>query len=212
MAEKSIRKLKTPEERRITNRIAVKRWRLNNPERHAANQRRNNLRRYYDLKSKNLCALCGKVPPRPDFVYCEPCGKKVRECGYRRKKELAEAGICNACGKNPCLKPLVGKRDCFCERCYFKKTSTDCLKTAKHAELIGEKLKAQNYRCAYTGELIVLGVNDSLDHILPISRFPELRSDPSNVEWVTRKINCMKWDSTQEEFLETARLVVSHIS
>jgi len=84
------------------------------------------------------------------------------------------------------------------------------LKTAKHAEAISAKLKAQNYRCAYTGELIVLGVNDSLDHILPTSKFPKLRSDPTNVEWVTRKVNCMKWDSTREEFIATAYAVVKH--
>jgi len=104
--------------------------------------------------------------------------------------------------------------DSFCEPYYFKKTSIDCLKTAKHAELISEKLKAQNYRCAYTGEPIELGVNDSLDHILPTSRFPELRTDPANVEWVTRKVNCMKWDSTRKEFLETALAVVryNHLS
>jgi 5-methylcytosine-specific restriction endonuclease McrA len=105
---------------------------------------------------------------------------------------------------------MKNRCDSLCEPCYFRKTSTDCLRTAKHGELIGEKLKSQNYRCAYTGELIVLGVNDSLDHILPISRFPELRHDPANTEWVTRKVNCMKWDSTREEFLETARLVVNH--
>jgi 5-methylcytosine-specific restriction endonuclease McrA len=105
---------------------------------------------------------------------------------------------------------MKGKDWSFCEPCYFKKTSTDCLKTAKHAEVIGQKLKDQNYRCAYTGEEIILGLNDSLDHILPISKFPELRSDPANVEWVTRKVNCMKWDSTRDEFIATAYAVVRH--
>lgn len=100
--------------------------------------------------------------------------------------------------------------DSFCERCYFKKTSTDCLKTARHAELLGQKLKTQKYRCAYTGEKIVLGLNDSLDHILPISKFPELRHDPENTEWVTRKVNCMKWDSTRDEFIATAYAVVRY--
>jgi 5-methylcytosine-specific restriction endonuclease McrA len=92
----------------------------------------------------------------------------------------------------------------------MKKTSIDCLKGAQHVDVLWDKLKAQNYRCAYTGEMIVLGVNDSLDHIMPISRFPHLRSDPNNVEWVTRRVNCLKWDSTPEEFLKTARLVVEY--
>jgi len=127
---------------------------------------------------------------------------------------MRNEGLCNRCGKRPCLSSMKDRCDSFCEPCYFKKTSIDCLKTAKHAELISEKLKAQNYRCAYTGEPIELGVNDSLDHILPTSRFPELRTDPANVEWVTRKVNCMKWDSTRKEFLETALAVVryNHLS
>lgn len=153
--------------------------------------------------------LCSK-PARPGKINCEPCGDRSVTNGKFRKETWAKNGICTNCGKNPSLPAMIGKRYPFCERCYFKKTSIDCLKTAKHAGLIGQKLRDQNYRCAYTGEKIILGLNDSLDHILPISKFPELRSDPANVEWVTRKVNCMKWDSTREEFIATAYAVVRH--
>lgn len=66
---------------------------------------------------------------------------------------------------------------------------------------IAAKLREQGHACAYTGEKIVLGVNDSLDHIYPARRFPHLRNDPKNVEWVTRLVNTMKTDLTREEFL-----------
>jgi hypothetical protein len=48
---------------------------------------------------------------------------------------------------------------------------------------------------------LTLGVNDSLDHIYPLARFPERATDPTNIEWVSRKINEMKRDRTPDEFL-----------
>lgn len=181
-------------------------YRQKNKARHC----RHNLNRRNRLIAANLCAYCGKVPPRPKYRSCEACSKIVTAATKAWREKCVSNGICPVCGKNPVLPSMKGKNWSFCERCYFKKTSTDCLKTAKHAELIGQKLKDQNYRCAYTGEKIILGLNDSLDHILPISRYPELRSDPFNVEWVTRKVNCMKWDSTRDEFIATTYAVVKH--
>src|SRR5260221_14498960 len=35
----------------------------------------------------------------------------------------------------------------------------------------------------------------------PIARFPKLRDDPANIEWVRRDVNGMKGDSTPDEFL-----------
>lgn len=172
-------------------------------------QRRQNKQRYHRLRAQGLCALCGKVPVS-SFVHCANCKAKILAGTTAWKQRMRDTGMCNRCGKMPCLETMKDRCDSFCERCYFKKTSTDCLKTAAHAEMLGQKLKAQNYRCAYTGEEIILGLNDSLDHILPISKYPELRHDPENTEWVTRKVNCMKWDSTRDEFIATAYAVVRY--
>ena len=208
MADPSVVEFKTSEKARTQNREGVRRYRKTAKGK-AANARAM-AKRYYKLKIEGLCASCAKPKDDSPFVHCYSCRVNIKRCTTEWKQRMRDTGMCNRCGKLPCLPTMKDRCDSFCEPCYFKKTSIDCLKTAKHAELIGKKLKAQNYRCAYTGELIVLGLNDSLDHILPISRFPELRSDPANVEWVTRKVNCMKWDSTREEFLETARLVASY--
>lgn len=169
-----------------------------------------NKERRDNLIAAGLCAYCGKCPPRPRYRSCQRCSDTVTAATKVSRARAVADGRCPNCGKNPVLPAMQGKSWSFCESCYFKKTSIDCLKTAKHAELIGEKLRQQNYRCAYTGEEIILGLNDSLDHILPIVHFPELRSDPTNVEWVTRKVNCMKWDSTRDEFIATAYAVVKH--
>ena len=207
MAAEIVPAFKTSEDARTKNREAVRRYQKT-PQGKAANARAM-LKRYKELRSKGLCPLC-KNPARKKMVYCQPCADRIKIASDKAKRRNVENGICPNCGKNPVLPSMKGKNWSFCERCYFKKTSVDCLKTAKHAELIGQKLRHQNRRCAYTDEEIILGLNDSLDHILPISRFPELARDPTNVEWVTRKVNCMKWDSTRDEFIATAYAVVKH--
>jgi 5-methylcytosine-specific restriction endonuclease McrA len=56
------------------------------------------------------------------------------------------------------------------------------LGSSKYWSRLRDKLVSQGYRCVYTGELLVLGVNDSLDHIYPASRFPERAKDPNNLK------------------------------
>ncbi len=62
-------------------------------------------------------------------------------------------------------------------------------------------LDAQGWTCAYTGEPLRLGINASVDHIYPISRFPERAHDIGNLEWVCLSVNFMKKDRTRDEFL-----------
>jgi 5-methylcytosine-specific restriction endonuclease McrA len=94
--------------------------------------------------------------------------------------------------------------------CYFKKTAKERLGTRREWAGLRDKLAEQDYRCVYTGMPLVLGVNDSLDHIKPAQHYPELRHDPSNVEWVTREINMMKRDRTPEEFLSLLHCIISY--
>ena len=55
---------------------------------------------------------------------------------------------------------------------------------------------------------LILGKNDSLDHIYPAERFPEKRTDPTNVEWVTREVNQTKRDRTPDEFMALLQLIL----
>lgn len=73
-------------------------------------------------------------------------------------------------------------------------------------------LVSQGNRCPYNGEYLVPGVNCWLDHRMPVSRFPELAKDPTNVEWVDKRINLAKGDMTPEEFLGLCKLVSSRVT
>jgi 5-methylcytosine-specific restriction endonuclease McrA len=89
----------------------------------------------------------------------------------------------------------------FCETCYLKRLARKRLGSAGLWVKIKRKFDMQGGRCSYTGTPLCFGVNDSLDHVRPISRYPELASDSENIEWVTRKVNEMKRDRTPDEFL-----------
>jgi len=79
--------------------------------------------------------------------------------------------------------------------------------TIEIAAFLQELLERQNYLCPYTGKKLVPGLNCSLDHILPVVRYPELAGDIDNVEWVDLSVNCMKGSMTKEEFLGFCRLI-----
>jgi len=94
--------------------------------------------------------------------------------------------------------------------CYLKKIARNRLGSNRYWTQLRNKLTQQNYRCVYTGTPLQLGVNDSLDHIYPVQRFPDRAHDPNNVEWVTREINEMKRDRTPDEFLSLIQRILNN--
>lgn len=147
-------------------------------------------------KSRGLCLMCGERPSITNRKYCETCQQWSLDYARKRRVAFIAAGRCERCGKCEKLPNSL-----VCERCYFKKTSKDCLKSSAHWGALRDLFYAQGQRCSYTKRPLVLGVNASLDHIFPRSRFPELSTDPNNVEWVDRVVNTMKLNHTKEEFL-----------
>jgi len=66
-------------------------------------------------------------------------------------------------------------------------------------------LEAQQYRCAYTGELLTVGTMH-LDHVVPRSRGGN--NSVSNLQWITARINRMKSDLDHGEFLRLCEEIV----
>jgi 5-methylcytosine-specific restriction endonuclease McrA len=68
-------------------------------------------------------------------------------------------------------------------------------------------LEKQNYLCPYTKEKLIPGVNCSLDHILPRSRYPKLVTDLTNLEWTTILVNKSKYNMTKKEYLSLIEII-----
>lgn len=173
------------------------------------------------LHSKTLCLECltavkQKRTARVENGLCDICGKpvdnittKCSSCRSRHKRLNAEHIArrveqckCACCGSDDPLVPATESSTApRCETCFFKRTAHNSLGKRPRWRAIAESFDNQNRLCAYTNKPLVLGVNASLDHILPRSRFPHLRSEPSNTHWVDASINSMKHNMTHEEFI-----------
>jgi hypothetical protein len=155
------------------------------------------------------CITCG-APCEPRRRKCSFCLARDRKYQDTLRQKRLDQGGCADCGASSVLLSLAANAKYrLCEPCYLKKISRQRLGSNRYWTVLRDKLTAQDWRCAYSGAPLVLGVNDSLDHMFPASRFPDLALDPENVEWVSREINEMKRDRTPEEFLSLLRAILA---
>ena len=100
---------------------------------------------------------------------------------------------------------------CFCRKHWLVQAAWRAgLRGSKVGEAVEEMLIRQNYKCAYTGVVLVLGVNASLDHIKPRLEHPDLLGQISNLEWVDETVNRSKGKMSRERFIELCREVDQH--
>lgn len=86
-----------------------------------------------------------------------------------------------------------------CRQCFFKNMAKLHLGAVKAWEELESLYDAQNGRCRFTGELLILGSNTSLDHRVPKARGGT--SEIGNLQWTTKQVNLCKRDLTDEEFI-----------
>lgn len=179
-------------------------------------------KRYHDRVEKGLCILCDNKPEH-GLRWCIDCKAKESERSKQKRLKAAADGKCESCpnkamqltraaGQNRLGGQYVEGRSqsTYCAQCYLKSRAFDLLGSRRHWEVLVEKLEACRWRCPYTGETLVLGDNLSFDHIDPISRFPERKHDPNNIEPVSWQVNVMKRDLTKQEFLALIERIYSH--
>lgn len=80
--------------------------------------------------------------------------------------------------------------------------STDAEKVT--SKRLFEQLKKQQYRCYYTGKKLTFN-NVSLDHKQPLSKGG--KHAMSNVVLCLKRVNTMKGQMTEDEFISLCRLV-----
>jgi len=125
----------------------------------------------------------------------------ARRCMRRLRAQRMRDGICRECG--------IGqvKSKTLCWRCLLKSLSRHALRKNDDWRLLASIFTG---RCHYTGLPIYIGENASVDHILPVQRWPHLKKDINNLTWVSAAINRMKSDSTPREFFRACCLVLIH--
>lgn len=132
---------------------------------------------------------------------------RKRENASKRQNRLNKLAQ-GKCGH--CSQPRLENSKTFCEVCYFRDISTKHLGTRTRWQELKAKLEQQNYKCFYTGEALTLGINTSIDHLNPRSKFKEEVSDIKNLVWCTNEVNRMKTDNTYKDFLLKCNLILNY--
>lgn len=155
---------------------------------------------YYERKAAGVCVLCSAVTN--GTIACQACRDKTKKVYRKRQSD----GRCGSCGDT--LPPRFERKTCH--TCSVKHLWAKYSGSVTGWEALIEKLRKQEYKCTYTGELLVLGKNASIDHVLPRSRYPEMAGDPENIQWVTRRVNRLKGEMTHAEFMELVERIFHH--
>lgn len=145
------------------------------------------------------CTRCQReaIPGRK---LCETCRQTLYTNRKTRMDEWKAAGLCQWCGKSA---PLAGAS--WCRTCALKRICTMRFGSGKRWQELGDLLDAQNCQCVYTGIPLMLGVNASIDHIIPEGKGGD--HSIQNLQWVETSINRMKFDMDDSEFRSHLRRV-----
>jgi len=153
--------------------------------------------------AEKKCVTCARTLPIEHF-YDDGKGKhrrmpRCKECYLlqkreRRKEKIAQ-GICGRCMQDELL-----PNGALCQTCWFKQTAIPRMGSVEKYRELQAKFEEQRGVCPYTGRNLVLGLNTSLDHIRPVSLFPELKDDLDNLVFVDTSANLAKNTLSVEEF------------
>jgi len=165
-------------------------------------------------RQAKVCRICGLDKPAPRSKMCSNCSKKYVGYGEQRRITLSVAGKCTSCsGELGDFSEIQNsKKSKVCRQCFLRRLAGTYLKNPDLGFKLERKLMDQEYKCPYSGKILVLGVNASIDHIYPQSRFPDKKYDLSNLEWVDLYINLLKRDMTKDEFISLIRNIHSNLS
>lgn len=165
---------------------------------------------YRQRIATGICTKCGG-PGRLGRICCEECGKRDSAKTIKRTAGYVNLGLCYRCGATPLEtfkdKPPAAR---VCESCYLKRISHKHFGSGKYWQILRDKLVSQDYRCVYTGALLKLGDNATLDHIFPSSRFPEKKRDIRNIQWICQKVNDLKGSYTPDELLALVKSIFDY--
>ena len=162
-------------------------------------------------KAEGLCYSCGKQAG--EYSRCAECRSQERACASVRRARRTSEGACVSCGNNA----MAGSSS-KCTKCWWRSITTAVKHAPKWSLIVKPELIVplmdimfdQNFRCALSGRRLVPGHNASIDHIKPVSKYPELSSDLNNLQWVTIGANRAKNNHDESDFIQLCNDITNH--
>jgi len=144
-----------------------------------------------------ICGKCGIEKLDSKRQWCRKCSLKASN-----KRELSiKSGKCGTCHTNRRIDAHTS-----CEVCWFKEKATIHLGDRKRWVELKDLFASQNGICEGTGIKMKIGIDASVDHLIPPKRGGSV-NDISNLRFVVGWYNLIKADSLHEEFREKIKLI-----
>lgn len=160
----------------------------------ASNQKRRKLR-----ETEGLCIKCGGEKENSAKTKCNSCLKYMNDFMTNRRQKWEQSNCCIDCGED-----VIDCKRCMV--CYLKMISTNVFGTTTRYQELLDLFNAQNGKCKYTNRIITLQIDCELDHIIPRSKGGA--DVISNLQWLHRDVNKMKYDLTEEVFIQSITEIV----
>lgn len=153
----------------------------------------NHRKRQILWQESGLCESCGKVKEDSTKTKCSTC--LIINCDIKTKtyESRKSKGFCVKHDGEPATIGL------YCRECWFKCITSSALGTQLYYKEVMRLWDDQKGLCAFSGVILVPGVNASLDHKIP--RSAGGLDEISNLHWVDINLNRLKWDQNYSEFL-----------
>lgn len=154
-----------------------------------------------DLKKLlNISMICFKH----SLLYktkCEKCIAEKAEKEIQKGKTLAKWIKNGKCRNHPTRKSQ--QETFFCKDCltkWLKERSKGIFKTIRYFTQLKKLAMEQDWKCKYTGQLLIPNFNMSIDHKIPKSRGG--KDEIENLQWITTRVNVMKNDLLEQDFID----------
>lgn len=168
-------------------------------------------------KCKNILdlSLFSKNKTKKDGLdnYCKKCAsertlnwisnnkEKHKNNQIKARRKRIKKGLCRHC-----LKKSLEHSD-LCLDHWYRKVSRNHFKIEKYWKELKDIAEKQSYKCVYTDEILIPGLNMGLDHKKSQKNNPELKDDIANLQWVTKKINVIKNELSHHEFIDLCNAI-----
>ena len=158
---------------------------------------------------EKFCARCKTLVPIDNFhkdkgnrdglkYACKDCVRIYLSARYKKNKADADRnGTCRCFG----CEIITEVGAAYCTDHFFKNSAHGTLKDSSLWQDIKKLAEKQNYICPLTGDKLIAGVNMSLDHIKPSSKYPHLLQDLNNLQWLSKWANLAKLDWDLDVFI-----------
>lgn len=158
---------------------------------------------YRKRKQEGFCTTCGKCEARAGYCDCTICAARSSADNKKRRAKWIKKGLCSRCGGQGLAGNTID-----CEICILKQLAVRLWKKRNHWLKLKQLFEEQQGICPYLKQVLTIGKNASIDHIMPKSKGGT--HDMTNLQWVHCDVNIMKWNQTHEEFIQRICLIAKN--